>query len=124
MWVDAPSLRTERIAALRDVFREHLYDREALIALHETLADRSTWRARRLRRQIRDQLASAQAVRLHPLTWISKSKPWYRRGGIVVSVAGIAVVCVGQGMLRGVGLDLWEPIWRRLQDLMALVPGS
>jgi hypothetical protein len=121
---DASSFRTERIAALEGIFREHLLDRDALLELHDALADRSTRRARKLRNQIRSQLASAREARLRPLTWISKSKPWYRRSGVVMPVAGVAVAWLGQGLLHGAGFQVWEPIWRRLRDLMSLVPGS
>ena len=51
---------------------------------------------------------------------VSEPKPWYRRGGIILSGASLVIVGVVQGISHAVGFHMWEPIWRKVQELSAL----
>jgi hypothetical protein len=119
------SLRGKAITELEVIFQQSMHDRRVLVALHEELARRSTPRARELRGEVRERLASAECgVPAELATGISNSKPWYRRGGVIFSAVGLAAAGVAQGICHAVGFHLWEPMWRSLQQVVGLVAGS
>src|SRR5262245_60270429 len=40
----------------------------------------------------------------------SPMKPWYFRGGVIVSFVGLAVVGIAQGIFHDIGFHMWGPI--------------
>jgi hypothetical protein len=115
MVVDASSFRNEGVAELELIFHQNMEDSRMLLALETELDRRSTPRARELRGKVRQQLVSLSAVDARK----ANAKPWYRRGGVLLSAAAVVVAGVAQGIFHAAGFHMWEPIWRRLQDLMS-----
>ena len=112
MVVEASSFRANGIADLEAILHETCNLR-TLLALEAELDRRKTPRARELRGKVRQQLVSLSAVDAREVN----AEPWYRRG--VVWLAGLVVVGVAQGLFHAAGFHMWEPIWRKVQELLA-----
>jgi hypothetical protein len=48
-------------------------------------------------------------------------KPWYRRGGVVVSFLSLAVAAVAQGIFHAAGYHMWEPIVHAIRNAWQVV---
>jgi hypothetical protein len=82
------------------------------LALEAELDRRSTPRARELRGKVRQQVVSLSAIEARD----GNAKPWYRRG--VVWLAGLVVAGVAQGIFHAAGFHMWEPMLRKVQELV------
>jgi len=111
--VEASSLKANGVADLELIFNENMEDLRTLIALEAELDRRSTPRARELRGKVRQQVTSLAAIQARG----GNARPWYRRG--VVWLAGLVVAGVAQGIFHAAGFHMWEPIWRKVQELLA-----
>ena len=107
-------LPSERMASLNlkfsftrtcEIFRRSWHSKQSLDR-------RSTPRARELRGKVRQQVVSLSAIEARD----GNAKPWYRRG--VVWLAGLVVAGVAQGIFHAAGFHMWEPMLRKVQELV------
>jgi hypothetical protein len=114
MVVDASSFRTNGVADLEAIFHKSIHDVSTLVALETELNRRKTPRARELRGKFQQQLVALNGT---ASAW--ETKPWYRRGGVLLSAGAVVIAGVAQGIFHAVGFHMWEPIWRKVQELSA-----
>jgi len=50
-------------------------------------------------------------------------KPWYRRGGVILSIASLVTVGVVQGIFHAIGFHLWEPILVAMRSIVGKFVG-
>jgi len=114
MLLEVSALRRAAIGELEVIFHQNMNDARTLVELEAELDRRSTPRARELRGKVRQQIASRLGA---AGTRVPKAKPWYQRGGVLLSVGSVVVVGIAQGIFHTVGFHMWQPMWRALQDL-------
>jgi hypothetical protein len=119
MSVDASSLRKSSIGELESVFESSQHNRDFLVELHKVLETRNTKRAKELDGKVCQQLKFFDGVATGLAAVQGTKKSWYTRHGLLFSITGAigaAIVYVLQGVFHGLGIQLWYPISRLIQN--------